>query len=68
MLMLVHVLNGLLTTAEVAERLGISVATVNRHARAGQLRPDAQMPGSKGARLFHPSEVDRFRSDMEAAS
>ena len=70
MLMLVHVLNGLLTTAEVADLLGVSVATVNRHARSGQLRADAQMPGSKGARLFHPSEVARFRSDMaaEAAS
>ena len=50
----------------VADLLGVSVATVNRHARSGQLRADAQMPGSKGARLFHPSEVARFRSDMAA--
>ena len=53
----------LLTTAEVAARLGVDVRTVARWVNAGRLRPAVQGPGLRGARLFDPAEVDRFVSE-----
>jgi DNA-binding transcriptional MerR regulator len=50
----------LLSTAAVAAREGVSVYTVNRWVREGLLVPTLQAPGPKGARFFHPDEVDRF--------
>ena len=58
----------LLTTAQVAERLGVSVATVNRKAKDGDLRPEMEFPGRNGARLFHPSEVERFAATLNGAA
>jgi excisionase family DNA binding protein len=58
----------LLTTAQVAERLGLSVATVNRRAKDGELRPEMEFPGRTGARLFHPAEVERFAATIGASS
>jgi excisionase family DNA binding protein len=54
----------LLTTAQVAQQLGCSLATVNRHVRDGKIRVEVQFPGQKGARLYHPAEVDRFAATM----
>ncbi len=56
--------NDLITTAEVAVRLNRSVYTVNRYVREGLITPTMQLPGTKGARLFHPAEVDRFAATM----
>jgi DNA-binding transcriptional MerR regulator len=56
--------NDLITTAEVAVRLNRSVYTVNRYVREGLINPTMQLPGTKGARLFHPAEVDRFAATM----
>jgi excisionase family DNA binding protein len=56
--------NDLLTTAQVAERLGLSVYTINRYVRDGRIRAEMQMPGSKGARLYHPAEIDRFAGSL----
>jgi len=52
--------DALLSTAQVAERLGKDVATINRYVRLGRLIPSMQFPGAKGARMFHPSELERF--------
>jgi excisionase family DNA binding protein len=45
----------LLTTTEVARRLRVSVATVNRYAREGDLRAIV-LPG--GQRRYRPEDVD----------
>lgn len=47
----------LLTTAQVAEMTGWSVATVNRKAADGHLAVAAKAPGKRGARLFDPADV-----------
>ena len=49
-----------LTTAEVAEMTGKSVATINRWANAGILPVAVQTPGLRGARLFRKSDVDKI--------
>lgn len=64
----------LLSTAEVAERVGRSVATVNRAAAMNRLRAAVTLPGETGARLYDPAEVDRWaatlgrRSSSEASA
>jgi excisionase family DNA binding protein len=57
-----------LTTAQVAEQLGCNVATVNRYVRHGRLKPSMQFPGLKGARMYHPAEVERFAATLEVTS
>lgn len=60
----------LLTTADVAERTGLTVYTISRLVREGKLTPAHQLPGATGARLFTEAEVARFlaeRADAEAA-
>jgi len=47
----------LLSTAEVADLLGASVATVNRWAASGKLPVAHALPGIRGARLFARSDV-----------
>lgn len=42
----------LLTTRQAAERLGKSVATINRLAAAGKLRAEWKAPGDTGAYYF----------------
>jgi excisionase family DNA binding protein len=54
--------NDLISTTEVAEILGVSVATVNRWAAEGQLKPRHEMPGRTGARLFSRRDVARFEA------
>lgn len=44
--------NDLLSTAETAERLGVSVRTVIRWAETGRLPVAHRMPGKTGAMLF----------------
>lgn len=53
----------LLTTSEVAERLRVSVATVNRYARE-DLLPAITLPG--GQRRYRPEDVDRLLSPVPA--
>lgn len=52
----------LLTTPQVAERLGVSIDTVQRLARGGVLRPEIKFPGLRGASLFHPDEIARYEA------
>jgi excisionase family DNA binding protein len=47
-----------LTTRQVAERLDKSVATVKRMAADGRLPYAAKVPGTTGAYLFDPSDID----------
>lgn len=46
----------LLTTAEVAKRLGVAPSTISRRVKSGELEPVAKAPGKRGAFLFS-SEV-----------
>ena len=48
----------LLTAAEVAERLGKTVATVNRMAADGRIPTAHKLPGIRGARLFRATDID----------
>ena len=57
-----------LTTAEVAEMTGKSVATINRWANAGTLPVAVQTPGLRGARLFRKSDVDKIGLPEREAS
>jgi excisionase family DNA binding protein len=50
--------NNLLSTAEAADRLGVSVRTVTRWAESGRLPVAHRMPGVTGAMLFEESAVD----------
>ncbi len=60
----------LVTSAEAAEALDVTVATINRWAAAGTLLPAQKLPGITGAYLFHPAAVRIFRAmradDVEA--
>ena len=47
----------MITTAEVAQRLGVSIPTVNRWVRDGRLEPVQKLPGIRGANLFHPDAI-----------
>ena len=47
----------LIPTAEAAEIVGVSVATINRWADSGKLRTAVQAPGPTGARLFARPDV-----------
>lgn len=47
----------LISTAEVAEILGVDVATVNRRAQRGEIPTFVKSPGLRGARFFKRSDV-----------
>lgn len=55
----------LLTTSEVARRLRVSVATVNRYAREGLLRA-VVLPG--GQRRFAATDIEALATPVQAAS
>lgn len=46
-----------MSSREVSRLLGISVPTVNRRARAGDLPVLVKAPGDRGAYLFDPAQV-----------
>lgn len=48
----------LLTTAEVAEQLGVSPSAISRRVAKGELKPAAKGPGKRGAFLFDPRVVE----------
>ncbi|MFC5432666.1 helix-turn-helix domain-containing protein [Microbacterium suwonense] len=55
----------LLTTAEVARRVGVVRWTVCRAVADGELRPVAKLPGVNGAYLFTEAAVVAWRSPGE---
>ena len=56
----------LLTTVEVAHRLGVTKQHVARLVRSGRLNPELQAPGSTGAMFFAPEEVERLALERAA--
>jgi len=58
----------LLTTSQVAKRVGRTVATVNRWAAEGRLKPALKLPGDTGAYLFHRADVDTLLSESAGAA
>lgn len=57
----------LLTSAQVAERFGVDVRTVARWVNAGRLTPAIEAPGLRGARFFHPDDVEALAAELGAA-
>lgn len=47
-----------LTTAQLAERLGVSPSAISKQVAAGKLEPVMKMPGKRGAFLFDASVLD----------
>lgn len=58
----------LLSTAQAAELLGVSVYTVNRWAREGRITPSVQLSGPTGARLYDPEHIEAVASAKAATS
>lgn len=52
----------LIGTAGVAERLGVTVATVNRWAKERRLQPAVKLPGRTGARLYRLADVEAYEA------
>lgn len=50
-----------ITTAEAAEILGRTVATVNRMVLVGRLKPVRKLPGKTGAYLFERKDIERLK-------
>ena len=50
----------LLTTRDVADRLGVSPATVTRMVARGDLTPVFKLAGPRGAFLFRPADIDQL--------
>jgi len=57
----------LLTTSQVAERLGISRNTVLQRVSYGRLTPSAQLPGRTGAFLFDAEQIEAAAEQRDAA-
>lgn len=55
-------LGGLLTTKEVAERLGVSVAKVHRLIGKGILTPATRADGQTGSYYFEASQIEQVAS------
>lgn len=58
----------LITTAQAAHILGLTVATVNKRAKAGLIPVAQQLPGETGARLFDSDEIERLAQQRLAAA
>ena len=58
----------LLNAREAAEVLGESVSTVTRLANTGALKTHTKLPGLRGARLFHRSDVARLKVKRERSA
>ena len=56
----------LISTAEAARRLGITVSTLNRRAASGSIPVAVQVPGETGARLYDAAVIDQLTTDPTA--
>jgi hypothetical protein len=56
----------LISSAEVAQRLGCDVRTVHRKVLRGQLTPLGKIDGLRGAYLFDAAEVARLITPEDA--
>lgn len=50
----------LIATREVANRLGVTVATVSRMVKRGDLPAVQKLPGRTGAYLFDRAEIEKL--------
>lgn len=57
----------LLTTAEVAQRLGVDVRTVHRMVASGRLTPVQKLPGRTGSYVFSAAAVEAVAPEREAS-
>lgn len=57
----------LMTTAEAAAFLDLSVPSVHRLAVAGVIQTYFQHPGPRGARIFHRDELERVAAERNIA-
>lgn len=53
-------------SAEAAAELGVSRSTVNRWADLGKLVPVFKGEGTRGARFFNRSDIDRLKRELES--
>lgn len=60
--------NELLTSPQVAARLGRSARTVHRLVESKQLTPVQKLDGPNGAFLFDPADVEAYLQQSSAAS
>jgi excisionase family DNA binding protein len=60
-------MDDLLTTAQVAELLGIPVRTLNRMAERGDLKPALTLAGDRGARLYRRADIEALAATQEAS-
>ena len=58
-----HEDKSLITTAEAALLLGVTVSTVNRMAARGELTPVVKGAGLRGARHYDRADVEKLRTD-----
>lgn len=58
----------LITTAEVAQVLGVSVKTVNQWASQGRLTVAQKLPGVRGANLYRRSYIEALANKRRATS
>lgn len=56
----------LMTSSQVAARLGVSVRTVHRLATSGELAAGLKLPGPNGAFLFDEDAVEQFAQQRDA--
>lgn len=59
--------DALMSTAEAAVTLKVSVATLNRWVAAGKLTPAMQYPGRTGARLYRREDVEALAAEQATA-
>lgn len=60
-------MSDLVGAVEAAEIIGVSLPTVKRAARAGDLKHEVKAPGKTGAYMFERSEVERYRDALAAS-
>lgn len=57
-----EILGDMLTTKEVADRLGVSVAKVHRMVAAKVLQPQFKVDGQTGSFYFKAADVDELKA------
>jgi len=62
-------MDGWITTAQLAERAGVSPQAIGQRVRRGQLTPAGKLPGIRGAYLFQdapiPASVEALQEGKE---
>ena len=63
-----HSNQNLISTREVAERLGVDTTTVTRRVARGEIVPAVRAPGRRGAFLFAADAVEKLAADKVGAA